>query len=138
MAEGGSEAGLGLHALLQAAHVEVRADEREGLPAPRRQGLVLRRLPVQEAVQDGEWSVGEVDVREAVGEVECVGVAREVVVAVVVKVASEALTWSPQIQQYKAIKYDVSPLSPISRHRLNMVRKKVWRPMQTTNQHQPP
>jgi len=29
------------------------------------------------------------------------------------------------IQQYKAIKYDVSPLSPISRHRLNMVRKKV-------------
>merc|ERR1712129_489517 len=27
--------------------------------------------------------------------------------------------------QYKAIKYDVSPLSPISRHRLNMVRKKV-------------
>ena len=31
----------------------------------------------------------------------------------------------PQIQQYKAIKYDISPLSPISRHRLNMVRKKV-------------
>ena len=30
-----------------------------------------------------------------------------------------------QIQQYKAIKYDISPLSPISRHRLNMVRKKV-------------
>jgi len=29
------------------------------------------------------------------------------------------------IQQYKAIKYDISPLSPISRHRLNMVRKKV-------------
>ena len=30
-----------------------------------------------------------------------------------------------QIQQHKAIKYDISPLSPISRHRLNMVRKKV-------------
>lgn len=32
---------------------------------------------------------------------------------------------SSQVQQHKAIKYDISPLSPISRHRLNMVRKKV-------------
>ena len=30
-----------------------------------------------------------------------------------------------QVQQHKAIKYDISPLSPISKHRLNMVRKKV-------------
>lgn len=29
------------------------------------------------------------------------------------------------VQQHRAIKYDISPLSPISRHRLNMVRKKV-------------
>ena len=29
------------------------------------------------------------------------------------------------MQQHKAIKYDISPLSPISKHRLNMVRKKV-------------
>jgi len=29
------------------------------------------------------------------------------------------------VQQHRAIKYDISPISPISRHRLNMVRKKV-------------
>ena len=37
----------------------------------------------------------------------------------------ESFLLCSQIQQYKAIKYDISPLSPISRHRLNMVRKKV-------------
>ena len=30
-----------------------------------------------------------------------------------------------QVQQHKAIKYEVSPLSQISRHRLSMVNKKV-------------
>ena len=29
------------------------------------------------------------------------------------------------MQQHRAVKYDISPLSPISRHRLSMVRKKV-------------
>ena len=30
-----------------------------------------------------------------------------------------------QVQQHRAVKYDISALSPISRHRLSMVRKKV-------------
>ena len=32
---------------------------------------------------------------------------------------------SLQVQQHRAVKYDISALSPISRHRLSMVRKKV-------------
>ena len=76
-----------------------------GLSAARCQGLELCGLSVQEAIQDGEFSACDV--------------------MLLAFYDYRMIYSSLQIQQYKAIKYDISPLSPISRHRLNMVRKKV-------------
>jgi CTD nuclear envelope phosphatase 1 len=42
-----------------------------------------------------------------------------------IRVLLNVFFFIPQIQQHKAIKYDISPLSQISRHRLSMVNKKV-------------